>query len=210
MNNFDTIAAFDFDKTLTDRDSFLPFLFFAAGFYNTIFNLFPLTPVFLAFIFGIYSRQEVKEAILTRFFKGIPIDHLEKLGKRYAEEKLDQFLKPEGMKCFKWHKALGHRCILVSAAPDFYLKYWGAKHGFEACLASELAVSPDGIVTGRLNGLNCRGPEKKRRLLEYLGSIEYELYAYGDSPGDAELLAMANFPFYRTFGRKTVGRTDEG
>lgn len=201
MKNIDTIAAFDFDKTLTDRDSFLPFLFFAVGFSNAILNLIPLTPVFLGFLIGIYSRQQVKESILTRFFKDIPIDHLEKLGKRYSEEKLDLYLKPEAMRCFKWHKALGHRCIIVSAAPDFYLKYWGAKHGFEATLASELAVSSSGLVTGKLEGLNCRGPEKERRLLEYLGPIEYELYAYGDSAGDAELLQMADFPFYRSFGK---------
>lgn len=200
MNKIETIAAFDFDKTLIDRDSFVPFLFFAAGSANTILNLITLFPIFLGFSIGFYSRQQVKEAIISRFFQGIPIDHLEALGKRYALERLDQYLKPAAMRKFRWHKALGHRCILVSAAPDFYLKYWGENHGFEATLASHLAISDQGLVTGKLEGLNCRGPEKKRRLIEYLGPIEYELYAYGDSEGDAELLSMADFPFYRSFG----------
>jgi phosphatidylglycerophosphatase C len=198
---FFTVAAFDFDNTLTDRDSFLPFLFFTHGFWKTIYQLFLLTPYFLAFLIGLSSRQQVKEMIITRFFKGMPMGQLEALGKKYADEKLDHYVKAEGLKKIRWHLALGHRCVLVSAAPDFYLKYWGERHGFESTLSSKLAVSPNGQVTGKLEGANCWGPEKKRRLLEYLGPIEYELYAYGDSRGDEELLSMADFSFYRSFGQ---------
>ena len=74
------------------------------------------------------------------------------------------------------------------------------KYGFEAVLASRLEVTPDGVITGNLAGKNCWGPEKKRRLLEYLGEEKpSSLYVYGDSLGDADILAIADHPFYRKF-----------
>ncbi|MGH9000745.1 MAG: haloacid dehalogenase-like hydrolase, partial [Acidimicrobiia bacterium] len=50
-----------------------------------------------------------------------------------------------------------------------------------------------GRLTGALLGANCRGAEKVARLREWLGGeeLEVDLWAYGDSRGDAELLALA-------------------
>ncbi|MCU1390542.1 MAG: Phosphoserine phosphatase, partial [Ilumatobacteraceae bacterium] len=48
--------------------------------------------------------------------------------------------------------------------------------------------------TGRMAGDNCRGPEKVRRLRAWLADhqlTDAELWAYGDSNGDRELLAAA-------------------
>jgi phosphatidylglycerophosphatase C len=50
-----------------------------------------------------------------------------------------------------------------------------------------------------VGGLNNRGPEKVARLQAWLDArfgsgADVELWAYGDSPGDAELLAMADHP----------------
>ena len=64
-------------------------------------------------------------------------------------------------------------------------------------IATRLERDPGGRLTGRLAGLNCRGPEKARRVREWLAGHDLtgaELWAYGDSPGDAELLAAADHP----------------
>ena len=55
-------------------------------------------------------------------------------------------------------------------------------------------------VTGRLEGRNCHGEEKVRRLREHynLASMEY-IYAYGDSEGDRPLQAVAHEFHYRSF-----------
>jgi phosphatidylglycerophosphatase C len=42
-----------------------------------------------------------------------------------------------------------------------------------------------------LLGGNCRGRRKADRLREYLEGAGVDLWAYGDSAGDAEMLAMA-------------------
>jgi phosphatidylglycerophosphatase C len=55
-------------------------------------------------------------------------------------------------------------------------------------------VDGDGRCTGRLAGENCRGPEKARRLTELLAGRGALTWAYGDSSGDREMLAMARHP----------------
>jgi phosphatidylglycerophosphatase C len=194
------IAIFDFDHTLTDRDSLVPFLFYVQGFWKTIYHFIALSPAFARYLLGFLSRQSMKEKILTRFIGSRLFSDVQALGKNYADQQLDRYLKPEALKRLTWHQAHGHRCLLVSASLEFYLKPWAKRHGFEEVIASRLELTPTGHITGCLIGLNCWGPEKKRRLLAYLGSTKYtQLYVYGDSRGDREILALADYPFYRKF-----------
>ena len=87
-------------------------------------------------------------------------------------------------------------CVLISASIDAYLDPWSKLAGFDHVICSRLETTPAGNVTGRLVGLNCWGPEKVRRLEELFGPLKkYTLYAYGDSRGDKELLAGADYPF---------------
>jgi HAD superfamily hydrolase (TIGR01490 family) len=162
-----------------------------------------LIPVFFKFFVGLLSRQETKEQILTQFFKGMPIRLLKASCKRYADRKLDFYLNPQAIERLKWHQRQGHRCILVSASIDLYLRPWAERYGFEEVLSSALEITSKGIVTGKLQGKNCWGIEKVKRLTHYLGPKEsYQLYAYGDSRGDQELLALADYPFYKSFKSK--------
>ncbi|MBA2367835.1 MAG: HAD-IB family hydrolase [Candidatus Protochlamydia sp.] len=195
-----TISAFDFDHTLIDRDSLLPFLYYSSGVVKASFYLFLLMPAFMLFFLGVATRQATKEKILTRFFKGVPFDKLRAIGYQYAEEKLDRYIKPEALEKLQWHLEQGHCCILVSASFNFYLEAWAKRHGFEATLCSIPAIDKRGKVTGLLKGKNCWGPEKVHRLLDYLGPREnFLLYAYGDSLGDNEMLALADYPFFCCF-----------
>lgn len=195
------VAVFDFDHTLTDRDSFLPFLFYSIGFWKTVYYLMTLILDFVKFLTGNLSRQAMKERIIHRFIGGWSFTEVEALAQRYADQKLDRYIKSKAWKRLAWHQSQGHRCLLVSAALDFYLKPWAMRHGFESVLASRLELTQTGKITGRLLGDNCWGLEKKRRLLAYLDSEKnYRLYVYGDSRGDQEILALADYPFYRTFG----------
>jgi HAD superfamily hydrolase (TIGR01490 family) len=195
-----TIAAFDFDGTLTYRDTLLPFFNFVKGPLATSLNLAKGIPFFAEFLLKRLSRQEVKEIMLASFFKGMKEEELQLFGKKFAETKIDSLLRPEGMQRLRWHQAQGHRCILISASIETYLGYWADRVGFQDLLCSKLETDAEMCVTGKLNGTNCWGPEKRRRLLQLLGpKINYELYAYGDSSGDRELLELADRPYYRRF-----------
>lgn len=193
------VAAFDFDGTLTYGDSLLPFLQFVTGTSTTIKNLLLETPDVVQYLLGKLDRQGLKEALLTRFFKNKTLIEMQKYGEQYANQFLPKMLRPEGAKRIGWHINQGHRCVLISANLDIYLNPWGKKMGFQDIIASRVEFSPEEKMTGHLIGLNCRGPEKVRRLTEVVGPrTEYILYAYGDSKGDRELIDSADYPFYRT------------
>ena len=74
--------------------------------------------------------------------------------------------------------------------------------GFDHVIAVGLESDADGTLTGELAGPNVRGPEKAVRLRRWLGDDRPEmLWAYGNSSGDTELLAMADVPVW-VAGRK--------
>jgi len=194
------VAAFDFDGTLTTRESTLSFLLYCAGPLQTLFNLLLETPLFIQYLFKKASRQQVKEALLTRFFKNKKKATLNKWGAQFSKQKIPRFLKKEALNRLIWHQSQGHTCVLISASLDTYLNPWGKAMGFDHIITSQLEFSSSEKVTGKLLGPNCRSQEKVNRLIQQLGPLQtYTLYAYGDSQGDQELLASADFPYYRTF-----------
>lgn len=194
------IAAFDFDGTITRHDTLLPFQLERKGYAKAMYDLLNTAPVLLAFVLNIRSRRQVKEALLTQFFGGIPLHELQKDGKSFANSALDNLVKPAAIEKLRWHQNQGHRCILLSASVDCYLEPWARRYGFDDLLCSKLEIDSHGLVTGKLQGENCWGPEKVRRLIERVGPRDtFTLYAYGDSRGDKELLETSDYPNYRKF-----------
>ncbi|MEM1282565.1 MAG: HAD family hydrolase [Chlamydiota bacterium] len=199
MNKKPVIAAFDFDGTITYHDSLLPFLTYAYGSFKTYSKLLTEAPSLIGFALGITPRQKAKEAIISSFFKGKNIEEIRKLGKKYAAGKLNDIIRPEAKNRIEWHQKEGHHCVLVSASLDIYLSPWAESLGFKDLICSTLEDTNDSVITGRLKGANCWGPEKIRRLEEVCGPRdEYTLYAYGDSRGDKELLESADYSFFKS------------
>jgi phosphatidylglycerophosphatase C len=101
----------------------------------------------------------------------------------------------------RWHVDQGHRVVIVSASYEQYVQVVADHLGLHGVIATKLEVGLDGRLTGRLDGPNCRAAEKVRRLDEWLVSNgltreSVELWAYGDSSGDRELLAAADHPIW--------------
>ena len=195
-----TIAAFDFDGTLTYRDSFFTFLIYTFGYWGFIRRVLPILPKLVLYLLGKVSRVEAKEALLAQFFKGVPVEKVLKLGEVFAKEKLPSQFRPEALDRLHWHQKQGHRCMIVSASVNVWLEPWAKVNGIETVLSSRLEVDDRQLVTGKLEGKNCRREEKVIRLKEELGALDqYVIYAYGDTVGDKEMLEAADFPFYRKF-----------
>ena len=192
------IAAFDFDGTITYRDTTFFFLLFIKGYLKTFLYMLKKIPILILFLLGKTSRQETKESIFEIFLKGKSISELKLLGEAFAKNVLPKKIRKEAQERINWHLKQGHRCLLVSASIDTYLIPWAHAMGFEKVLSSRLEIDENGIVTGKLEGLNCRREEKVRRLKEFLGPLEqFCIFAYGDSRGDKEMLEVADVPFYR-------------
>lgn len=194
------IAVFDFDGTITKRDVLLSFVFFTLGYRKTWLKLFSLIFPLLKLLWQKPTRLQLKEFFLTNFFSGLPINILKQAGERFAvSNALHRLVRSKALHKIEWHRQRGHRCIVASASVDIYLSFWCRSVGIDDLICSRLEVI-DGIVTGRLDGKNCWGKEKVVQLEQLIGKKEsYVLYAYGDSNGDKELLAIADHSFFRHF-----------
>lgn len=195
-----TVAAFDFDGTISYCDSLIPFLWTYAGTGKTFKNLALCLPQFLRFLNNKSLRQTAKEHLLEKFLKGNDYELTMQAGQGYADGLLNKLVKPEALERIDWHRSKGHTLALISANLDIYLEPWGKRLGFEHVLASELEIDGRNRITGKLKGKNCWGEEKVLKLEKIFGPKEnYVLYAYGNSRGDKELLELADYAFYRTF-----------
>ena len=193
------IAAFDFDGTLTHRDTLVPFLASAVG-WKTVARTLPRlgrADVGARRSGGDVHHRDVSKAVLVeRLLAGRSAEWLAEAGERYARG-LDRRLRPEMVDQVSWHRVQNHELVIVSASLAAYLEPFARDHGFDHVIAVELEADPSGHLTGRLAGPNVRGPEKARRLDQWLGGDRpAHLWAYGNSSGDAELLAAADTPVW--------------
>jgi phosphatidylglycerophosphatase C len=192
------VAAFDFDGTITDRDSTTAF--FRAELRGRLLPaVLRAAPVLAGYPLGLVARQRLKEALLVPLLGGRDERHVRAHAAAWAARSLPGMVRPAALERLRWHQAQGHRVVLVSAAIELLLTPWALATGVDDVLATRLEVR-DGRLTGRISGLNCYGPEKVSRLRALVGDLDdVELYAYGDSRGDRELLAAAQHPVYRPF-----------
>jgi HAD superfamily hydrolase (TIGR01490 family) len=188
------LALFDFDGTITSEDSFEPFLYFAARERIAIGTLL-LAPLLAAHRLGWLSATTLRAAGAYVGFRGRSHAELCELGLLYAR-RLSRIVRPEALDRIRWHQAQGDTVVVVSASLHSYLSGWCRELGVEL-ICTELEVT-DGRLTGRYRGGDCTGREKARRVRERYELARYPLiYAYGDTPEDAELLALAHRRYFR-------------
>lgn len=191
------VAAFDFDGTLSRRDCLVPFLVRVAGRWRFALALVAEVRRLVGVGLGRTSRDELKAAVFGRLLRGRRVAVVESAGASFASDILDRRLRSETLALIEEHRRRGHELVLVSASLDVYLRHVGRALGFDGVCAVQLE-DDDGVLTGVMVGGNVRGPAKVERLQEWLGvPLEtVELWAYGDSPGDAALLEAANHPVW--------------
>ena len=188
------VAVFDFDKTLSTRDNVIPFIRAAIGRSRLTRALLTISPRLVAAALNDGRRDAAKAALVRHTLTGYDAGRLYEVGNRFAADVLACHLRADVVERVGWHRDQGHELVIVSASFTTYLRPIAAKLGFAAALATELAVGDDGRLTGELARPNVRGPEKVRRLDEWLerDSCPSFVWAYGDSSGDRELLARAD------------------
>jgi phosphatidylglycerophosphatase C len=187
-------AAFDVDGTLTTADCVRPFLRRAVG--ARLVVALARRPLELLRALARRDRDRLKELACTAF-EGLDAAALDRLGADFARAFVVPRLRDDTIARLRRHQELGHVVLLASASLEPYLGPLGAELGLDGVVCTRLERGADGRLTGRLVGANCRGPEKARRVREWLagaGLQDAELWAYGDSAGDDELLAAADHP----------------
>jgi len=188
---------FDFDGTLTRTDTFFMFLLFRFGYQRCLQGLWANRGVLIRYLLRRVSNDEAKEAVFAYFFAGMGIDEFDEACRSFSLAKVPGIIRPRAMEQCAWHRRNGHHVAIVSASIRNWIEPWAQQQGIETVIATEVDLD-DTVLTGRFSGKNCRGAEKVRRILSrFPDRGKYDLYAYGDSRGDREMLRFADFPHYR-------------
>ena len=196
-----TVAAFDFDGTLIRGDSMWYVLHGGLGSKRWCWVLLLSSPWIVMYLFGLCSNEKAKSKLLYHALAHRPLTEVEQWGHQFVQTKMPHLFHPPTLERLAWHKARGHACLLVSASVDLYMVQVGRALGMDDVLCTPMEVAGL-LVTGHMGGPNCHGPEKVRRIQRWLDAKSWarstvELYAYGDSSGDAAMLDMADHAFMR-------------
>jgi len=192
------IVAFDFDGTLTIRDSFTTFLRWRAGAAGWAIGLAKMAPALAAYISD-RDRGRIKAASVREFLHGLERTALESEAERYADQVWDRFMRPDALACWKAWGEKGAYRVIVTASPETTVAPFARRLGAEGLLGTQLVFDAQDRVTGAFVGENCRGEEKVRRLRAAYGDDMTLAAAYGDTSGDTEMIAIAGEKGFRVF-----------
>ena len=190
------IVAFDFDGTLTTRDTLLEFIRYAHGTKAMVLGFLRYAPLLVLMKLRLYPNYKAKQRVFSYFFRSMPLSHFDTLCRRFAADSR-HLLRPQGVRTLEEAQANGAEVLIVSASIDNWVQPFFPS---VRVLGTQVETDADGLLTGRFLSKNCYGQEKVNRILAlYPHRTDYHLTAYGDSRGDRELLAFADKAYYKKF-----------
>lgn len=208
------IFCFDFDGTLTKKDTLLEFLRFTWGTPRFLMGFLLYSPLLVLMKLQLFPNWRVKQIIFKHFFRGMDIEDFDECCINFAAKNL-YLLRFDGIRKIQEAQRQHERVFVVSASIDNWVRPFFAFQMLAnvEVLGTQIEVI-DGMVTGRFKTANCYGAEKVRRIIEalaqtsnnkekasisYFDRTKYEIEAFGDSRGDKEMLAFADKGHYKPF-----------
>lgn len=192
------IVAFDFDGTLTVRDSFNAFLRWRVPTSRFLIGLTRLAPELIAYAFR-RDRGRLKTAAVREFLAGLTPEEVGAQASKFADSVWERFMRPDALATWEDWKSKGATMVIVTASPAVTVEPFARRLGADVLLGTRLKLDKVGAIAGPLAGENCRGPEKVVRLRERFGDDLTLTAAYGDTSGDTEMLQMAAIRGFRVF-----------
>ena len=192
-----TVAAFDFDGTITTEDTFRIFLRRITTGRAVVGSLLRRSPQMLVALQGGEARDRAKGLLCQDLLEGLSAEFAESVAADTARVVAGSLIRDDTAARIRWHRAQGHRIIVVSASFDAYVRPVAATLGIDEVVATRWEVdNGSGLLTGRLVGRNVGGQAKVDLLRAHLGGQHALEYAYGNSGGDAAMLAQSRYPVW--------------
>ena len=200
------LAIFDIDYTITRKETLMEFFKYLVS--KDIKNIKFLPRALysgLMYQIKVYDEKRVKECFL-KFIENIDEVELAKLTKKFYDERLTTILYKDALDMIKKLKNEGYMVILISASPEFYVKEFYAIKEVDLILGTKFAFK-DGKFIRQMDGKNCKGEEKVRRLNEVLKEKNIEVdfknsYMFSDSLSDKPLLDLVGNPYLINYKKK--------
>ena len=162
------VAAFDVDGTLTTEDCVVPFLRRAAGW--RLASALLRHPMAVGAALVRRDRDRLKELASRRSRDGTRPPSTAS-GVEFARDFVAHRLRDDTTARLARHRELGHTVILASASFESYLAPLGAALEVDGIVCTRArATTTRAASRGGSLGANCRGPEKARRVLEWVAA----------------------------------------
>ncbi len=192
------LALFDFDGTITHKDTFIEFLKFAKGNSAFIKGFILLSPILVLFKLKLIANWKAKELTIKYFFGGMAVNEFNVLCSEFNEEKMPNLIREKALVEIIKHQNLGNEVYVVSASAENWINGWCKANNIKI-IATRLEVL-NGKISGKISGKNCYTEEKENRIRAEINLDNYEnIWAYGDSSGDKQMLALATKKYYKPF-----------
>ena len=189
------IYAFDFDGTLTTKDTLIEFIRYAKGSMALGLGFLRYAHLLVLMKLGLYPNYKAKQKVFAHFFKDTSLDDFNALCQAFAASS-SHLLRQEGVAAINRAIKEGSEVLIVSASIDNWVQPFFPQ---VKVVGTQIEVI-DGKLTGRFLSKNCYGQEKVNRILSlYPNRQDYHLTAYGDSRGDKEMLAFADESYFKPF-----------
>lgn len=198
-------AIFDLDRTITKKDTFIPFLLIALRTRPyRIFHALLLPFTFLVFKLGLRDNGWLKQVFLRAIAGGATWLQVRTWSDRLLGKLVFEGLNTQALEQLHRHRQAGHQTILVSASYDFYVRQLADVLGFDGVICTGAAWTIDSRLLGTNSSGNCYGPVKLQRLLESfpVDRNHWRIVAYSDHCSDLPLLEWADEAFVVNPGRK--------
>ena len=190
------VAIFDLDRTLTRLPTYTPFLLASQRDrpLRRASAVVRVLPTLLAYLAKRVDRKRVKSRMLELTLAGAAREEIEAQSRAFAEDWLARELRPGARPVCAAHSEAGDHLMLATASFDFYARFFAEGLGFDSVAATLSAWSEEDRLLARLEGENCYGEEKLRRVQKALPWPRETCYviAYSDHHSDLPLLTWAD------------------
>lgn len=192
------IAFFDFDGTITTKDTFLEIIRYQKGTFLFVAGLLANIHYILAWKLGLISNYTAKEKVLHFYFGNYSLEKFNQRCEEFEKEVLPQLLRPKALKEIERLQQAGAEIVIVSASAGYWSRHW--RNNLQLASLMTRLEEREGKLTGRFDGKNCHGEEKVCRIKDTYDLSSYdEIYCYGDTKGDMPMLKLATHAFYKPF-----------
>lgn len=189
----------DFDGTLTTKDSMMEIIIYQRGKSGLIIALLSILPWLIMMLLHLYPNQKTKEKLLYHCFGSMTESEFDAFCQRFADAH-KHILRDNLYQKLLRAKAEGTEVVVVTASPENWVSRLAPDF---KVLGTKMQFCKDGF-TGHFLTHNCYGKEKVKRILAAYPELESlrndsHITAYGDSKGDAAMLAFAHEKHFRDF-----------